>query len=882
MGNNASIPVDEASGFGNPPAPQPPLARVKKSSLPALPSQHDAPIAHTGWRRASEPIVLPRRKSFLRRNNRRRSDENKEHDVQSPPAERAVPMLKIDEGPQSHRSSRDSSDGLLIRVGERKFSRAEPVDTVDALEALERITRAASFSAPSNKASETGLGLMTRDEAKTSRPTVPFSFDVNYRLDSPGKTKTFTPSPALQPFPVMQQNDVSPHESPAGRFPLSPISHWSDSSACGLTPPQTFQSFRNSVNLPKTINRYSNLFLSSSTASTPSPQASSIDLAETRSPAKSKLGGLWKSQRKAKGTGKGRGKVVGEIVMVKAERVGSSRYSELRAAADSASDARSSSRSSSMPTSPEHGNQAPLPPARTSPGLDRASWIELEPDSTAARPRSRNARRHSSPDPQLAKLVAASPKLAFAGPLDNIFVPLDSATPLHPVNPTPVKTSTRLPRGHPAAYHQDRFNGRRSPPIAIRRPRFLESSRTSSYMSAHRASVYTNNSRHSVLSEVESTSSALQATVQQGFRTSRVGSIAIPLSEVVAVEPPSRPFPLPQSASNETQYGARRSSAASEGWNSSRRPSQASALSFPRSNSPECPRTVTGRKLSLTSTLFGDSPSSQESTPPPVPVAPSFDGYSLEMPPRQTAVRQSPPQPLDLDLPGARSTTPNSLPPLSATSAATVSTRSSSSDRRPSLQVPAARPYGRLSLEQPDFALSALSKPLPCRNVDETTTIDFGNFSLVPHRPPPPPPRHHQQLGNVSPTMATAAVVVSSSSPSRLQGGQVSSSFENQTRKPNFALYSWNRASADDAVRLPSSSAPLILGGGEGKRRETYPRVDATTTTTSGGQHNVFDTLVQRSIVEGRLVVEREQQQQHQRKRGLSREEVEMWLGDRT
>ena len=114
----------------------------------------------------------------------------------------------------------------------------------------------------------------------------------------------------------------------------------------------------------------------------------------------------------------------------------------------------------------------------------------------------------------------------------------------------------------------------------------------------------------------------------------------------------------------------------------------------------------------------------------------------------------------------------------------------------------------------------------------------------------------------------------------------MSSSFENQTRKPNFALYSWNRASADDAVRLPSSSAPLTLGGGggeEGKRRETYPRVDATTTTTSAGQHNVFDTLVQRSIEEGRLVVERQQQQQqHQRKRGLSREEVEMWLGDRT
>ncbi|GAA5958804.1 hypothetical protein JCM3765_006041 [Sporobolomyces pararoseus] len=830
MGNNASVPISYPTNLENPPCHNRP--GVKKSSLPGLaPDSHPA-LAPPVWRRASEPTISPRRKSILRKNNRRRSDEEREANSKLKQPE--MPTLVIEGAEVGDRNSQDSYEGLMIRVGERKFSRAQPVDTGDALEALERITRAASFSSPPTEKEKTGLGFTIVDGVKPNRSPVPFSFDVNYRLDSPRATNTFQPSPSLRPFRHLQQSDdISPHDSPVARYPLSPISHWSDSSACGLTPPQTFQSFRNSVNLPKTINRYSNLFNSSSgDSATPSPQGSSLDLPmEGRSPARSRLGGMWKGNRGKKGKGKAKG--LGEIVVVKAERVGSSRYSELRAAAGRASEARSSSASSSLPTSPDNNATSS---SRSSSRLDRASWIHLDPVPASAP--SPNSRRHSSPDPQLVALVAASPELTFAGPNDNIFVPVDSDNPPGAANPAPAKISTRLPSGHPAAFHLRRFQQqqRQSPPTAIRRPRLSEVDRSSSYTSAHRSSAYTTNSRHSVVSEAESTSSALQATVQQGFRTSRVGSVAIPLSDVVQAEP----VPLPSSAPNDP---SRRPSVASAvDWTQNRRPSQASALSFPRSESPGCPRTVAGRQLSITSTFFGDSPSSQESSPPPLPLPPhelDFRGYSLTS---DNSARPSRPPSLDLDLYGARSSTPNSLPALTSATSATFSTRSSM-DPCPSLQVP-IRPYGRLSLEQPDLSISSFAKPLAPALPHQP--IDFSNFSLSPwtRGKSASPPPHSRHLSPTAPADAEWPF------HHRQETKEISQLKE----------YSWNRASAGDA-RLNSSALE--------DRRETYPRSSPPRAT----KQNVFDTLIQQAMYRNGYPKE-------ERKRGLSREEVSIWLGD--
>ncbi|GAA5879614.1 hypothetical protein JCM16303_003276 [Sporobolomyces ruberrimus] len=823
MGNNASIPLEPTS-FDLVPSQE--RSKIKKSSLPSLPTSNNAAATAAAWRRASEPTDLPRRKSLLRRGNPRRSDDERRR-LEGELRREEIPRLVIGEesaGVEA-RTSQDSYEASMIRVGGRKFSRAEPVDTEDALAVLERITRAASFSSPTPP--ETGLGLMTKGTSKGDQPPVPFSFDLNYRLDSPSQDQTFTPASPHGRFPRSPQVELSPFESPVPRFPLSPVSHWSDSSACGLTPPPTFQSFRNSVNLAKTINRYSNL-LTSSDDSTSSPQDSVVELPVVNSPTRSKLSNRWRKQISNK-KGKGKSSRLGEIVIMGAEPVGSARYSELRAAAERAAEARLSSSSSSFPSSPVFDQ--PIASSSSSPSrLDRASLDQLDLETARAGPQSTTPRRHSSPDPQLANLVAASPELAFAS--DNVFLPFEAEPPLLPVNPSPARTSTRLPSGHPAAYHSSRFaTPRRSPTLAsARRPRLSEFGRTSSYTSAHRSSAYTTGSRHSVISEVESTSSALQATVQQGFRTSRAGSVAIPTSELV--------------------------------FGDSRRPSQASALSFPRSDSPGCARTAEGRQLSITSTFFVDSPSSPESTPPPVPLARTdfdFRGYSVTASgdgrrPSQiqaTGVphserrpssgrRGSRPDSLSLDSCGARSSTPNSLPPL--TSSNSFSSRSSI-DPVPSLRVP-VRPHGRLSLEQPDAALLSLSTPLARASHNEP--IDFGNFRLDPWNKSTALPSPTRDLPPASPLLGEAEDTPSTAS--------------------KLNEYSWNRASAGDALtsRRPSMTFPQLED-----RRETYPR---SLPSRANNKQNVFDTLVQQAMYGNH---------EQQRKRGLSKEEVQIWLGDR-
>ncbi|GAA6018075.1 hypothetical protein JCM11491_003309 [Sporobolomyces phaffii] len=865
MGNNASTPVSDATLDSTVAQARP---RIKKSSLPSLPSSSLAvPPQPAAWRRASEPSILPRRKSFLRKTSRRRSDENRAPDELD--AERPeVPKLVIGEGDACDRVSEDSYEGMMIRVAGRKFSRADPVDTEDALDALERITRAASFSAPS--ATETGLGLMTKGESKQGRATaVPFSFDVNYRLDSPRAATTFVPSPALQPYPAAHaQTDISPFDSPIPRLPLSPQSHWSDSSACGLTPPQTFQSFRNSVNLTKTINRYSNLFVSSG-ESTPSPPDSIIDSQNHRSPARTKLGGLWRGHRGKKSSGQGR--ELGDIVVVRAERVGSSRYSELRSAAGRATELRRSMASSSFPTSPDVGEMATRSASSSSSRLDHASWMQL--DSARAQDRSPTSpsRRHSSPDPQLANFVAASPVLAFASPEDNIFVPFGTDSP-QPANPAPVKTSTRLPSGHPAAYHLSRFsNHRQSPPTPTRRPRLVDS-RTSSYNSGHRLSHYTAGSRQSVISEVDSTSSALQATVQQGYRTSRIGSVSVPRTESASSEVFQLPLPYqPSTEEPQVRETPRRVSISSAGW-SARRPSQASALSFPYTDSPDCPRGTGGRHLSITSTFFGGSSSSPDASPPPVPLPRhdfDFKGYSLdsdnpscrpsrtevapEVDPGETAPgsfrRSRPPSP---ELERARSSTPSSIPALTSATSASFSSRSSM-DPCPSLQVP-TRPHGRLSLEQPDSALTSLSKPLAVATA-HPGTIDFGNFSLDPWNRQRPSrrsgsvPSRTVGLGPTSRDLGPSVVATDAGS--------------------KLDECSWTRASAGDVVsRTPRAPAGPSLGLDE--RRETYP---GNGPSESGKHSGAFDP----SLVHQQL-----ERNYPERKRGLSKDEVRIWLGDRS
>ncbi|GAA5842776.1 hypothetical protein JCM5353_007538 [Sporobolomyces roseus] len=850
MGNQSSVPLDPL------PTSHHIRSQSKKASISSLPlSAQPAPPA---WRRASEPSVLPRRKSLLRKNTRRRSDEERLK-AQST-LEGNVPRLVIGEGGGGARTIEDEGEGLLIRIGGRKFSRAEPVDTEDALEALERITRAASFSATTTREMESNMTPLAKKKPSAEAPR--FSFDVNYRLDSP--RQPFVSSPALQPIPSVpqQQIELSPFDSPASRNPLSPTSHWSESSACGETPPPTFNSFRNSVNVSKTLHRYSNLFASSGDSSS-SPNDSIIDLSIPQHTTRSKLGNILKGHRGGK---KSKSRDLGKIVVVKAERLGSARYSELREAADQAAATRSNSASSGFPSSPSADEGASF--ASASSQLDRASWIQLDIAPASTAPSSPSARRHSSPDPQLAHLVAASPKLAFAGPEEDIFVPFDSepSSSLF-ANPSPVKSSNRLPIGHPAANHHNRFAPQPAPLSAIPRPRLAEFGRTSSFTSAHRSSAYTTASRQSIVSEVESNSSALQATVHQGFRTSRAGSMSVPLAESA----PPEPLPLPANVIPTQGYEfppspIRRFSVASI---VERRPSCVSTASFPRSDSVECPRTVVGRQLSITSTFYSQPNSPEESTPPLPTSRPdfSFGNYSLsgkapsrrssrvDVSPETTSKRTSPslnrqhrPPSLDLTLRETRPSTPSSLPPLTSTTSTSFSSRSSV-DPSHSLQVP-TRPFGRLSLEQPDAALLSLSTPFPPSKPHES--INFGNFSLD-YRPtlPLPPSSSH----NLSPTTPYDEEIHFAFPPKP-------DSPKPPTPFASLNEFNWNRASAADALH---GSSPTVVQLED--RRETYPRSNSHSHSTNKRQ-NVFDALVQQAM-----------NRVEPRKRGMSKEEVEIWLG---
>ncbi|KAK4054657.1 2' O-ribose methyltransferase [Microbotryomycetes sp. JL221] len=224
----------------------------------------------------------------------------------------------------------------------------------------------------------------------------------------------------------------------------SPKSHWSESSVGCPTPPEPMHSFRDSLNLaminPKRLSSNSAHRLSTILGG-------STDAKDERSTSPASRVA---SKRKAKGL-----KKRGPIVVVSAERVGSGRYSMMKAAAARSAETRRSGSEgvnlvvleSDLPLEEDiivgddhHGtlsssreattSQIPFPTASTS----TSSAASVEPPRSPKRPSSAE---------ELLTYIAASPDLTCADPNVALFE----------TQATPKKSIVRLPEGHPGNHH---------------------------------------------------------------------------------------------------------------------------------------------------------------------------------------------------------------------------------------------------------------------------------------------------------------------------------------------------------------------------------------------------------------------------------------------
>ncbi|KAM0789488.1 hypothetical protein ACM66B_000308 [Microbotryomycetes sp. NB124-2] len=217
----------------------------------------------------------------------------------------------------------------------------------------------------------------------------------------------------------------------------SPKSHWSESSVGCPTPPEPLHSFRDSLNLalnPKRLSSSSGHRLSALIGSGPEPESPTSWRASSN-------GTTAHTRRKHKGL-----KKRGPIVVVGVERMGSDRYSMMKAAAAQSASTRkaNSADSSSRPLSREVEedivtardactSRDAIPSQIPFPSSPRTRRNQQVPDSP---------KRQSSAE-ELLTFIAASPDLTCADP----------NAPLFDTQATPKKSINRLPDGHPGNHH---------------------------------------------------------------------------------------------------------------------------------------------------------------------------------------------------------------------------------------------------------------------------------------------------------------------------------------------------------------------------------------------------------------------------------------------
>ncbi|GAA5868132.1 hypothetical protein JCM1840_006153 [Sporobolomyces johnsonii] len=292
----------------------PPLSRRSKKDAIFRPSA-DTPAMSPVWRDAP----APRRRLLLRRKSRQRILQQLEQAARD---QQAVARSLADSRPTTlvlrddvyGSDEHGELEGLMIRVGGREVSRSDPVpDLHDALDALhERFDLPGLGSATSSSSAR--QPSLDGDRHPGSTPSIPLcapsSNDAIETLLSPSSFSS--DSPAMDS--------------------TTPASHWSESSASELTPPLPFRSFRDSLNLSLTLHRYSAHFTPTLPVGNDSSSNSVVpfDAAPVRSHAR--LGGLLRGNDEGMKAKKARAKKKGTIVVIGAERMGSGRYSMMRAA----------------------------------------------------------------------------------------------------------------------------------------------------------------------------------------------------------------------------------------------------------------------------------------------------------------------------------------------------------------------------------------------------------------------------------------------------------------------------------------------------------------------------------------------------------------------
>ncbi|GAA5963774.1 hypothetical protein JCM21900_000827 [Sporobolomyces salmonicolor] len=307
----------------------PPLSRRPKKDAVLRPYA-DTPAMPTVWRDAP----TPRRRLLLRRKSRQRilqqlEQAARDQQVVARSLADSMPTTLVLRDDMRGPDKDGELEGLMIRVGGRELSRSDPVpDLHDALDALhERFDLAAVTSATSSSSSRR-LSLGGHHHLG-STPSIPLC--APFTVKSEDATETLLSLSALT------------SHSPA-MSPTTPASHWSESSASGLTPLLPFQSFRDSLNLSLTFHRYSAHFTPSSSVGNDSSAKSVVPFDAAPGRSRGGLGSLLKIHAEGMKAKKARARKKGSIVVTGAERIGSGRYSTIRAAEQAAA-ARSSTSS---------------------------------------------------------------------------------------------------------------------------------------------------------------------------------------------------------------------------------------------------------------------------------------------------------------------------------------------------------------------------------------------------------------------------------------------------------------------------------------------------------------------------------------------------------
>ncbi|KAK4054222.1 hypothetical protein OIV83_001248 [Microbotryomycetes sp. JL201] len=295
-------------------------------------------------------------------------------------------------------------DGLGVRVGGQKLSRMRVKRTASGKPDL--------LASPPTPINVPSLFVTVQDigNESTYQPIVAEPSDNGRE------------HPATLSVPVQQHQNAT----------NSPKSHWSESSVGCPTPPEPLHSFRDSLNLALNSKRFSSGSTNRLSAIINAGQDSE-ESSIWRNPSRD----LSASRRKHKNS-----KKRGPIVVVGAERMGSGRYSMMKAAAAQSASNRKANLHGVRGVEEDIATAANVQSSSRPVVTSQIPLISPTRNPTDEQACTSSPKRQSSAE-ELLTFIAASPDLTCADP----------NAPLFETQAAPKKSISRLPEGHPGNHH---------------------------------------------------------------------------------------------------------------------------------------------------------------------------------------------------------------------------------------------------------------------------------------------------------------------------------------------------------------------------------------------------------------------------------------------